>query len=139
MGPEITFIVAYPCPRCQAALEVRSGQARDWVRCPKCGRPSLPPEHVRAVPNLRAVGEDVLIIGPDPDPGPNTRPFPPAHSAAPEVWPFSPRSVLFGVGFIFTLILGVVSYIDPDWGNPVIYGALSLVFLVLWLFPPRRR
>ena len=68
--PEITFVVAYRCPNCQAALEARSSEAQQgWLRCPKCGRASLPPELERTSrvdPGLAsaAMGDDILVIGP---------------------------------------------------------------------------
>ena len=61
--PEITFIVAYRCPRCHAALEARTSESQTWLRCPKCGRASQPPEHtVTPVSQRPPLGDDVLII-----------------------------------------------------------------------------
>src|SRR3954468_22641240 len=66
--PDITFIVAYRCPRCHAALEARTSESQTWLRCPKCGRASLPPEHMREPRrSTDAPGDDVLVIGPLPD------------------------------------------------------------------------
>ena len=68
-NPDITFIVGYPCPRCHAMLEARSGDTCGWLRCPECGRASLPPEHMRTSPPRRPPpkGGDVLFIGPSPE------------------------------------------------------------------------
>ena len=64
--PEITFIVTYRCPSCHAALEARTGEAHTWLRCPECGRASLPPEHMRTIPRVRPLpDEDILVIGPE--------------------------------------------------------------------------
>jgi len=64
---EITFVVSYRCPNCQAALEARSSEVQQgWLRCPKCGRASLPPSTVRPSPAERALAtpdEDLLVIG----------------------------------------------------------------------------
>jgi len=43
VGAEIVFLSVYSCPSCGVQLEAKEGRASDWLRCPKCGRPSLPP------------------------------------------------------------------------------------------------
>jgi predicted Zn finger-like uncharacterized protein len=139
--PEITFIVAYQCPACRAALEAKSGLAQGWVRCPKCGRASLPPEHMRAVPRARATtepageGDDVLFIGPDPGP----RTLNPIDSGSPAPVSISGRSVLFGAGFVISLFLALVSILDQNTINAGIFGFLALLMLALWSIPFRRR
>ena len=39
--------LAYPCPHCQIMLEPPEEPWQGWVRCPRCGRPGLPPEGLR--------------------------------------------------------------------------------------------
>jgi hypothetical protein len=139
--PEITFIVAYQCPACRAALEARSGLAQGWVRCPKCGRASLPPEHMRTVPRAGAVtapageGDDVLYIGP----GSGARALNPVDSAAPAPASISGRSVFFGAGFVLSLFLALVSILDRNTINAGVFGFLALLMLALWSIPIRRR
>ncbi len=45
MELDLVFIVSYECPGCRLMLEDRSGGVPAWHRCPKCGRPSLAPDH----------------------------------------------------------------------------------------------
>ena len=41
---QLDVFVTYRCPRCQAELEAPAGPLDGWRRCPRCGRPSLPPD-----------------------------------------------------------------------------------------------
>ena len=137
MGPAITFLVAYRCPQCRAELEARSGLAQGWVRCPKCGRASLPPEHMRAAPAARptAGGDDILVIGPEPELRPLRRP----GSVSPEPTSDFARSILFRLGLILAVILALVSLLDRNQANAAFFGFLALLILVFWAIPPRRR
>jgi hypothetical protein len=134
---EITFIVAYRCPQCQAELEARSGLAQGWVRCPKCGRASLPPEHMRAVLGARPVaeGEDVLVIGP----GTDVRFLSPVETASTAPMGVSGRSVFFAAGCFVSFFLLLISLLDQNPTNTTIFAFLSLLFPVLWAIPIRRR
>jgi hypothetical protein len=61
---DITFLISYRCPRCNASLEARTGRLAPWLKCPKCKRASQPPEHV-ARPRARSIfepNEEVLVI-----------------------------------------------------------------------------
>ncbi len=40
---EVLFLTGYTCPGCQAELEPPGRAVDSWLRCPQCGRPSLPP------------------------------------------------------------------------------------------------
>jgi hypothetical protein len=42
---DITFISVYRCPGCDVALEAVENPGVGWLRCPRCGRPSLPPSY----------------------------------------------------------------------------------------------
>jgi hypothetical protein len=72
-GPDITFIVTYACAHCHAMLEARTGSSSGWLRCPNCGRASRPPDYSGAPPHVPPpLGDDVLVIGPEPDLRPMT-------------------------------------------------------------------
>ncbi|WP_406697644.1 transposase [Singulisphaera sp. Ch08] len=133
---EITYIVAYRCPNCQAALEARSSEAQTWLRCPKCGRASLPPELVRT-PHVDPIlpGDDVLVIGPAAhaaglDSG-EPRPSP-AYSGA-------VRRVLLVVGILAAFMMLMTSFVERDFMNVAIYGVVAIVLLVIMGFTGARR
>jgi hypothetical protein len=42
--PDIVFITGYTCPGCGVDLEMPDARVDCWLRCPRCDRPSLPPE-----------------------------------------------------------------------------------------------
>lgn len=72
---EIAFVVAYRCECCGASLEAPASRATAWLKCPACGRGGLPPELAvkRAAPAAPLVaGEELLVIGPPPEPKPMT-------------------------------------------------------------------
>ena len=70
---ETSFVVAYPCPHCQAALEVRAGRATAWLRCPNCGRAGRVPVGKRvAVREAVTTRDDLIFIDAVPDPNPPT-------------------------------------------------------------------
>ncbi len=136
--PEITSIVGYPCPRCRAMLEARSGDAYGWLRCPKCGRASLPPEHMREPPPERPpLGDDVLVIGPSVE---DRRDAPigasPRRSRA---FPGGVRRIVVAAGLIVSLTLLVVSVLDENALNAMIFGVVGLVLFGVLLQSSRRR
>ena len=134
----ITFIVGYPCPRCHAMLEARSSDAYGWLRCPRCGRASLPPEHMRMPPReMPPPPEDVLVIGPSPEyPG-----MSPVHSNSRR----SPRPsggvrrLVVATGLILSLTLLVISFLDENALNAMIFGVITLVIFGFLLLSSRRR
>jgi DNA-directed RNA polymerase subunit RPC12/RpoP len=144
--PEITFIVAYRCPQCQAELEARSGLAQGWVRCPKCGRACLPPEHMRvplgartATVKTTTVGageeDDVLVIGP----GSDIRFLTPVETVVPAPTTVSGRSAFFAAGCFLSFFLLLISLLDQNSTNTTIFAVLSLIFPILWAIPVFRR
>jgi DNA-directed RNA polymerase subunit RPC12/RpoP len=50
VATEIVFLCLYRCPRCASVLQVAEAPTGGWFRCPRCGRPALPPE--------RGIGRD---------------------------------------------------------------------------------
>ena len=50
MAAPIMQIANYPCPNCHLPLEAKPGSWQGWLLCPRCGLPSLPPEHVLSSP-----------------------------------------------------------------------------------------
>jgi hypothetical protein len=40
---EVLFLTGYSCPGCRSELDIPSPPPDSWLRCPRCGRPSLPP------------------------------------------------------------------------------------------------
>ncbi len=126
-GSDITFIVEYRCPRCDASLEARTSQADGWLRCPRCGRAGLPPEYMKASPpGARALlGEDVLIIGPDsPDDPARGRP------------PF--RRLTSLLAMFMSLLIVLAAVIVQNELAAASFTLVSLVCLAVALYPARR-
>ena len=137
VNPEIIFIVTYPRPRCLTALEARTGAARGWLRCPSCGRASLPPDHMRTTPRFPPAtpGEDVLVIGPSADDRLARR------GAAS---PFRSRSgwarrIALGSLMFLSLIRLFFAVLDQNGGDMVLYGLATLVSLTLFVSATLRR
>jgi hypothetical protein len=81
---EIVFLSVYLCPGCGTELEAGEGMMDQWLRCPKCGRPSLPPTDgiTRSRPrepyrrrdlSPDQPGGELLIISAQPDTAPSAR------------------------------------------------------------------
>jgi hypothetical protein len=129
---DITFIVTYRCPTCQAALEARTSEAHTWLRCPKCGRASLPPEYVRTPPPRRhAPGEDILVIGPDAV-DPRRAVSESAHSG-------SGRRIAMAVGMLISVGMLIVSFLDGNPTNVGIFGVTTIVLLAIAAYLGRGR
>jgi DNA-directed RNA polymerase subunit RPC12/RpoP len=135
MATEMTFIVEYRCPRCDAALEARSGEAFGWLRCPSCGRASLPPEHMRTPrPRTRPSeppGDDVVIIGPDP-----------TGADATDRSPFRPGSFrrIAGASALFlSLLIALLSLLEQDRIGAMVFTVIAVLCLVFSAYPIRPR
>jgi hypothetical protein len=133
VATEITFIVDYHCPRCDAALEARSSQSSGWLRCPRCGRAGLPPEHMRA-PRPRAhasLGDDVLIIGP----------VPPDASATgrSSFRPGSFRRIACASALFLSLLIALLSLLEHDETGAWVFALIALAFLAFTVYPSRPR
>ena len=133
---EITYIVAYRCPNCQAALEARTSEASTWLRCPKCGRASLPPELVRT-PRVDPIlpGDDVLVIGAAADaPGLDSGGSEPSRAH-----PGAIRRVLLAVGILGSLMMLITAFTEGDFVNVAIYGVIAIVLFAIMGFTAWRR
>lgn len=134
---EITYIVPYRCPNCQVGLEARTSEANSWLRCPNCGRASLPPEPSRT-PRVEPIlpGNDVLVIGPGTDvPGP--------YSGAPtgyhRSYPGAVRRVvmtLFVLSSLWALTMGLVT---GDSVRVAVSGGITILLLVIMGLMASRR
>jgi DNA-directed RNA polymerase subunit RPC12/RpoP len=133
VATEMMFIVEYRCPRCDAALEARSSQSYGWLRCPRCGRASLPPEHMRSPrPQARwPPGEDVLIIGPE-QPGRS-----PANRPSSRHGNF--RRIAGATALFLSLLISLLSLLDQDRISATIFALIALACLAISVYPARRR
>ena len=131
----MTFIVEYRCPRCGAALEARSSQAYGWLRCPQCGRASLPPEHMRTPrPSVRLpLDEDVLIIGPD-RPGASASAIGRASSH-----PGSFRRIAGASALFLSLLIALLGLLEHDQSVAVVFSLVAMVCLAIAVYPARPR
>jgi DNA-directed RNA polymerase subunit RPC12/RpoP len=129
----MTFIVEYRCPRCDAALEARSSQSYGWLRCPRCGRASLPPEHMRAPrPSVRSpLGDDVLIIGPE-------RPRGSASDRA-SFRPGSFRRIAGATALFLSLLIALLSLLEQDRIGALAFFFIALISLAVSVYPARPR
>jgi DNA-directed RNA polymerase subunit RPC12/RpoP len=137
VATEITFIVEYRCPRCGAALEARSSEAYGWLRCPQCGRASLPPEHMRTPrPSVRLpLDEDVLIIGLD-------RPGASASASAigrASSHPGSFRRILGASALFLSLLIALLALLEHDQPVAVVFSLVAMVCLAISVYPARPR
>jgi DNA-directed RNA polymerase subunit RPC12/RpoP len=129
---EITFIVEYRCPRCDAALEARSSQADAWLRCPRCGCAALPPAYMKTPrPQPHGpIGPDVLVIGP-------VRPDP----SAPRGSPFRPGCVrrILGLTVLCLSLMAAVNAVYQHLQGPAMFFTLvALASLAFAVYPARR-
>jgi DNA-directed RNA polymerase subunit RPC12/RpoP len=133
VATEMMFIVEYRCPRCDAALEARSSQSYGWLRCPRCGRASLPPEHMRARrPSGRIpLGDDVLIIGPE-------RPGASAAARA-SFRPGSFRRIACASALFLSLLIALLSLLEHDETGAWVFALIALAFLAFTVYPSRPR
>jgi hypothetical protein len=133
---EITFIVTYRCPCCHAALEARTSEAHTWLRCPECGRASLPPEHMRTLPPVRnSPDDDVLIIGPDAG-GPRRAMSGQAESGA---HPGGGRRVGLAVGVFVSFAMLAIAFFEGNVANVAIFGVTTIVLLAIVAYMARGR
>lgn len=133
MEPDFVFIVTYECPRCHAALETRSSGPPAWLRCPSCGRASLPPEHNRNADVSRIDQEDLFTIpaGASVSAALPLRPRPMA--ARPSSSPSRAQStrLMLGTGFFVTAVLFVFSLLEANAVRAALFAVASGVFLFL--------
>jgi hypothetical protein len=131
VDPDFVFIVTYSCPRCHASLEARASGPPTWLRCPTCGRASLPPEHTRRPP-ASFIDDDTLIIGnfttaaaPLPIRPRAMAPLPSSRA------PKAPTArLLLGTGFFLTTFLFLFSLLESSGVRAAIFGLAAVVFLI---------
>lgn len=143
------FVLAYICPHCGAALEAADDGWDGWRRCAACGQPGLPPkadsllrrkyalELERGATDEPEPGIDAALVsqnGPNPESILQTQPEPsPIIGTA---------RLIFKTGFVLSLALVLISYLDQKSTTTVIFATLAVIFFLLLLrFPakPRRR
>jgi hypothetical protein len=139
------FFVVYNCPNCGVALEADDDGWDGWRRCPSCGRPALPPK-VDARRRSYALDLDAQAPRPEGDPGADGTPGSNGSNPAsifqipgPSSPVIGPARLIFKTGFILSLALLLISYLDQKSTNTAIFGALAFVFFLLLLRLPRKR
>jgi hypothetical protein len=142
VSTETASTVWYSCPQCRAQLEARLDFWDGWMRCPVCGRASLPPEPV-ASPDA---GQRFAASNSDgPAPGAGVSGDNPLNLDAPEpAITFrsshtSPARLIFTTGFVLSLVLALISFLDVKTVPTAIFGFLAIVFFLMLLRTPRKR
>ncbi len=131
MPTDILFLVTYECPRCQASLEARGRALSTWLRCPKCGRPSLPPMETLIMSQRRMqASEGIMYIGAEAER--SERASKPSPMAA-------VRRILLAVAFLTALTLLVNAFLEGNPFNVVAFGLATIVLLAFLIFTGRRR
>ncbi len=125
-------VVAYPCTTCRAPLRFDWMQWRGWVRCPRCGVASLPPEPLEFDTD-RDHG-DASETGRGPEPSPDHIGDSATRSApVNESQPGSYRGLLIA-GLILRLFLALIAFLDgmstADWIFRVIAVILAVLLFV---------
>lgn len=143
---EITFLVSYDCPRCHAALEARTGRVVQWLRCPKCGRAGLPPDHSFRPfrRELFPIDDSVLVIGPQTDPRPMTPVAVGAVQDGRAVFqgasprrPGSVRRIVFASLLFISVTMLMFSALDQSGLGMTLFSALALASLIVIAIPAR--
>jgi len=136
------LIVSYSCPNCRAALETGSDGWEGWMRCPICAQVSLPPEPVgfpearqRLVATINDSATPVTAGSPDgpliPDDPRQAIPLRASHT--------SPARLIFTTGFVLSLVLALIAFLDYKPRTTAIFGFLAIAFFLMLLRTPRKR
>jgi hypothetical protein len=136
---EIEFIDTYACPHCRAELETGFDRWQGWLRCPACGLASLPPEPAKFPGIERAlaratVADDILVISDSPDRSPVTERYRPSAAGAGSG--IAPARLVIRTGFIVSLVLAFLAFLNHQTTNMTILAFLTVVFFVLLLRKP---
>ena len=126
-GAVTALVAAYEASRERIA---QWRQAYGWLRCPRCGRAGLPPEHMR-VPRPPAPGEDVLIIGPE-------RPDRSARGRS-SFRPGSFRRIASATMLFLSLLIALFSLLEQDRIGAWVFTGIALVCLAFLVVPARPR
>jgi len=132
VDPEFAVIVAYRCPNCHASLEAWESVPSRFLRCPGCGKASLPPDSMRIDPPPY-LGDFGPVLGRLATGGLeeafDSRPRP--MGTARPARPMPTRRLVLGSGFFLTTILFFFSMLDPSaMGRAWIFGLAAVAFLV---------
>jgi hypothetical protein len=141
VDPDFVFIVTYSCPRCHASLEARASGPPRWLRCPACGRATLPPEHNKLAPPP-FIDDQTLIIG-NFTTGGATAPLPIRPRAmAPlplrQGPPTPTAKLVLGSGVFLTTLLFLISLLESNGGRAGVFGFIAIVCLILLVRQPGR-
>jgi hypothetical protein len=141
VNPDFVFIVNYDCPNCHAGLEARGSDSPTWLRCPSCGKASIPPEHARIRPTI---DRETLVIGPVTAiaaPANGKLPIRPRPMMPmPEVHEGKSQStrMLLGAGLFVTIFLALFSLLDQKPTQAGGFGAASMICLAMLARPGAR-
>jgi hypothetical protein len=144
MRSQSALFIAYHCPHCGVALEADDDGWDGWRRCPACAHLALPPKIEPRLRRSRSAGWNARGSAEgnsavDGIAGPN--------SASPEQLVnvetasspvIGPARLIFKTGFILSLALLLISYLDQKSTSTAIFGALAVGFFLLLLRIPRR-
>ncbi|MFI5454656.1 MAG: hypothetical protein ACHRXM_04320 [Isosphaerales bacterium] len=142
MRSETALLVSYSCPHCRVQLETRSDGWDGWLRCPVCERVSLPPEPV----GFLDAGQQPVVSSKD-NATPVTTGLPdasmipdgPRQASTLRASHTSPARLIFTTGFVLSLVLGLLAFLDLRPTYTAIFGFLSITFFLLLLRTPRKR
>ncbi|MFO0957439.1 MAG: hypothetical protein U0800_08220 [Isosphaeraceae bacterium] len=110
LDPGVVFLTGYECPGCGADLELPAKRADSWLRCPRCGRPSEPPDQAQAAgpwAHSRAPFEIPATEAGQVVPGPQS----PGMAGGAAFKALAP--ILFGIALGADLVLRFVVGVDP--------------------------
>jgi len=139
VNPDFVFIVNYECPRCHVALENRSSGAPAWLRCPACGRASMPPDHERNAGPPRSEVDPFLIgVAASATASLPLRPRPMAPMPAPMSTRNQTARLMLGSGFFLTMFLFIFSLLESNGFRAAMFGVAAAVFLFLLTRPVSR-
>jgi len=145
MAAPIMQSANYPCPHCHLPLEAKPGSWQGWLLCPRCGLPSLPPEHVLSLPRQPAPPAKQQVVSAESAAPALSRPEQTAAVTAPRALrpdraaPSSATRLIVSTGLIVSLCLLLVGYLDRSSQNSAIFGFLTIFFFLLLLRLPRSR
>jgi hypothetical protein len=145
MAAPIMQSANYPCPNCHLPLEAKPGSWQGWLLCPRCGLPSLPPEHVLSLPRQPTPPAKQEVVSAEPAGPALSRPEKTAAVTAPRALrpdratPSSATRLIVSTGLIVSLCLLLVGYLDRSSQNSAIFGFLTIFFFLLLLRLPRSR
>jgi hypothetical protein len=132
VATDITYLITYACPGCNAALQTTSDEADSWLRCPKCGQPSMPPDDY-ASSAQRTEGQDILYLGAD---GSIRPPMTSARHAR------TAQISGLRIALLLGLLMGVSGLVAGILGQAMVWASLggltTVLFLGLLAIPPKR-